>query len=269
MTSSPLRGLLPWTLLVLALLLFTLIILLPLSNIIIQAVKSIDQLPELLRNDNLHAAALLSLQILLWVMPLNLLFALIISWLLHHYRFRGRTFWLLSLDIPLVLSPMIAGIAFLLLFSKQQSLFGNWLTHRGIEIIFAPPGLVLVTLFVSFPYLAKELYNAMQQRGSLQEHAAWTLGANGWQIFFTVTLPALRISLLYGLIISLTRAIGEFGASAIVSGRIRGKTVTLPLAVQQLFEDDLLGQAFLLSSLLLLLALSSVLLRLAIPSQRH
>jgi sulfate transport system permease protein len=183
----------------------------------------------------------------------NLIFGLAASWLIAKFNFPGRNLLLSLIDLPFAVSPVISGLVFVLLFGAQ-GWFGS-LSNRGIQIIFATPGVILATIFVTFPFIARELIPLMQEQGADEEEAAVQLGANGWQIFRRVTLPNIRWALIYGVVLANARAMGEFGAVSVVSGHIRGRTNTLPLHVEILYNEYNFSAAFAVASLLALLAL--------------
>ena len=188
------------------------------------------------------------------VVPFNTLFGVAAAWAIAKFDFRGKQFLITLIDLPFSVSPVIAGLVFVLLFGAQ-GWFGPWLQENDISIVFAFPGIVLATMLVTFPYVARELIPIMQLQGREAEEAAVSLGAGGWMTFFRVTLPSIRWGLLYGIILCNARAMGEFGAVAVVSGHIRGLTTTMPLQAQVLYDEyDLVG-AFAVASLLMLLAL--------------
>jgi sulfate/thiosulfate transport system permease protein len=191
------------------------------------------------------------------VVPLNLLFGLAAAWAIARFRFRGKGLLITLIDLPFSVSPVISGMIFVLLFGAQ-GLFGPWLAEHDWKIIFAVPGIVLATLFVTSPMVARELIPLMQSQGSDEEEAALTLGASGWQTFFRVSLPKIRWGLLYGVILCNARAMGEFGAVSVVSGHIRGLTNTLPLHVEILYNEYQFSAAFAAASLLTLLALATL-----------
>lgn len=186
--------------------------------------------------------------------PLNTLFGLSAAWLVTKFRFKGRAFLLSMIDLPFAVSPVIAGLVWVMMFGAQ-GWFGPWLAERDIEIIFALPGIILATVFVTFPFVARELIPLMEAQGSDQEEAAVTLGAGGWSIFWRVTLPNIKWGLLYGVLLCNARAMGEFGAVSVVSGHIRGKTNTLPLHVEVLYNEYQFSAAFACATLLAFLAL--------------
>lgn len=186
--------------------------------------------------------------------PLNTLFGLSAAWLVTKFRFPGRSFLLSLIDLPFAVSPVIAGLVWVMLFGAK-GWFGPWLAEHDIRIIFALPGIVIATIFVTFPFVARELIPLMESQGSDQEEAGVTLGANGWQIFRRVTLPNIKWGLLYGVLLCNARAMGEFGAVSVVSGHIRGKTNTLPLHIEVLYNEYQFSAAFACATLLAFLAL--------------
>lgn len=186
--------------------------------------------------------------------PLNLLFGLAAAWAIAKFDFRGKNLLITLIDLPFAVSPVISGLIYVLLFGLQ-GYFGAWLAEHDIKIIFAVPGIVLATIFVTFPFVARELIPVMQSTGSDQEEAALTLGAGGWQTFWHVTLPNVKWGLLYGVILCNARAMGEFGAVSVVSGHIRGKTNTMPLHVEILYNEYNFAAAFAVASVLAFLAL--------------
>ncbi len=186
--------------------------------------------------------------------PANLLFGLAASWAIARFDFPGRSFLLTLIDLPFAISPVISGVVFILLFGRQ-GWFGPWLSAHDLKVVFAVPGIVLATLFVTFPFVARELIPVMQAQGRDEEEAAVVLGASGWQVFWRVTLPNVKWGLLYGVILCNARAMGEFGAVSVVSGHIRGLTNTLPLHVEILYNEYQFQAAFAVASLLALLAI--------------
>ncbi len=184
----------------------------------------------------------------------NLVFGLAASWLIAKFDFPGRSLLLSLIDLPFAVSPVISGLIFILLFGAR-GWFGPALTDHGIQIVFATPGVILATVFVTFPFIARELIPLMQEQGSEEEEAAVLLGASGWQTFRRVTLPNIRWALVYGVVLANARAMGEFGAVSVVSGHIRGRTNTLPLHVEILYNEYNFSAAFAVASLLMLLAL--------------
>jgi sulfate transport system permease protein len=202
--------------------------------------------------------ALSAIRLTLWVaaiaLPLNLVFGIAAAWAVTKFQFRGKQFLITLIDLPFSVSPVVAGLIFVMVFG-QQGWLGPWLESHGLRVVFAVPGVVLATLFVTFPFVARELIPLMQAQGSEEEQAALTLGASGWQIFWRVTLPNVKWGLLYGAILSNARAMGEFGAVAVVSGGIRGLTNTMTLHTEILYNEYMFSAAFAVASLLALLAL--------------
>lgn len=186
--------------------------------------------------------------------PLNVVFGLAAAWAIAKFSFRGKQLVITMIDLPFAVSPVIAGLIYILLFGARGWL-GPWLNENDIRIVFAMPGIVLATTFVTFPFVARELIPLMQEQGRENEEAALTLGANGWQTFFRVTLPSIKWGLLYGIILCNARAMGEFGAVSVVSGKIRGQTNTMPLHIEILYNEYQFAAAFAVASLLALLAL--------------
>lgn len=200
--------------------------------------------------------------------PMNLIFGLAASWAVAKFQFRGRSLLVTLIDLPFAVSPVVSGLIYVLLFGLQ-GWFGPWLADRDIQIIFAVPGIVLATLFVTFPFVARELIPLMQEQGTEDEEAAITLGASGWQTFWRVTLPNVKWALLYGVILCNARAMGEFGAVSVVSGHIRGKTNTLPLHVEILYNEYNFVAAFATASLLSLLAMVTLILKAIVERRAH
>jgi sulfate/thiosulfate transport system permease protein len=206
-----------------------------------------------LREPDALAALRLTLLAAAIAVPLNVVFGLAAAWAVARFDFPGRSLLVTLIDLPFAVSPVISGMVFVLLFGRQ-GLFGPWLADHGMKIVFAVPGIVIATLFVTFPFVARELIPVMQATGAEEEEAARVLGASGWQIFRRVTLPNVRWGLLYGVILCNARAMGEFGAVSVVSGHIRGLTNTLPLHVEILYNEYQFQAAFAVASLLAFLA---------------
>jgi sulfate transport system permease protein len=194
------------------------------------------------------------------VVPLNVIFGIAAAWAITKFDFGGKNLLVTLIDLPFSVSPVIGGMVFVLLFG-MQGLFGPWLSEHGIKIIFAVPGIMIATLFVTLPFVARELIPLMQKQGTDQEEAALILGANGWQTLWRVTLPNIKWGLLYGILLCNGRAIGEFGAVAVVSGHIAGLTNTMPLHVEVLYNDYAFAAAFAVASLLTLMALATLALK--------
>jgi sulfate transport system permease protein len=192
--------------------------------------------------------------------PLNLVFGVAASWAIAKFQFRGKSVLLTLIDLPFSVSPVIAGLIYVLLFGAQ-GWFGDWLSTHDIKILFAVPGIVIATIFITFPFVARELIPLMQSQGSEEEEAALVLGASGWRTFWHVTLPNIKWGLLYGVILCNARAMGEFGAVSVVSGHIRGQTNTIPLQVEILYNEYNFSAAFAIASLLAFLALVTLALK--------
>jgi sulfate transport system permease protein len=209
---------------------------------------------EALSDPDAFAAIRLTLTIALIVVPINTALGAAAAWTVSKFEFKGKTLLLTLLDLPFSVSPVVSGLVFVLVFGAQ-GLLGPWFASHGIQVIFAIPGMILATLFVTCPFVARELIPVMQQLGSTEEEAALSLGASGWTTFLTVTLPNVRWALLSGVLLCNARAMGEFGAVSVVSGHIRGLTNTIPLQVEILYNEYNIAAAFALASLLALLAL--------------
>jgi len=250
-----------WVLIGLALLFIALIVLLPLAAIFIEAFKrGVGVYYASITEPDALAALKLTLLAAVIAVPLNTVFGLAAAWTISKFRFKGKQLLITLIDLPFAVSPVIAGLIFVLLFGAQ-GFFGPWLDERGIQIIFALPGIVLATAFVTFPFVARELIPIMQAQGPHEEEAAVSLGARGWQIFWRVTLPNIRWGLLYGMILCNARAMGEFGAVSVVSGHIRGQTNTLPLHVEILYNEYQFSASFAVASLLVLLAILTLVMK--------
>ncbi|HWL58719.1 MAG TPA: sulfate ABC transporter permease subunit CysW [Paracoccus sp. (in: a-proteobacteria)] len=192
--------------------------------------------------------------------PFNAIFGVAAAWTITKFDFRGKAFLITLIDLPFSVSPVVAGLALVLLFGTN-SLLGGWLVASGFPIIFALPGIVLASIFVTFPFVARELIPVMIEQGRTEEEAALTLGASGWRVFSTVTLPNIKWALLYGVLLCNARAMGEFGAVAVVSGKIRGQTATMPITIEMLYNEYLSVAAFTLAGVLALLALLTLILK--------
>jgi sulfate transport system permease protein len=209
---------------------------------------------EALKEPETRSAIWLTVLIALAVLPFNIVFGVAAAWAIAKFDFRGKSLLITLIDLPFAVSPVVAGLIFILLFGAQ-GYFGSWLAANDIKIIFAVPGMILATLFITFPFIARELIPLMQAQGKDEEEAAVSLGASGWQMFWRVTVPNIKWGLLYGVILSNARAMGEFGAVSVVSGHIRGETNTLPLHVEILYNEYNAVGAFAAASILALLAL--------------
>ena len=229
------------------------LVLLPLVIVFHDAfAKGVATFFESLRQPDALAAIRLTLLVAAISVPLNAAFGVAASWAIAKFEFKGKALLLTLIDLPFSISPVVSGLVWVLLFGAQ-GFFGEWLLDHDVKIIFAVPGMVLATTFVTSPFIARELIPLMQEQGTEEEEAAIVLGAGGWQTFWRVTLPNIKWGLLYGLILCNARAMGEFGAVSVVSGHIRGETNTLPLHVEVLHGEYLFAQAFSVASLLVLL----------------
>ncbi len=246
-----------------------LFLLLPLLNVFIQAFgRGWSGYLEALRQADTLAAIRLTVTVAAIVVPLNVSFGVAAAWVVAKFEFRGKPLLMTLIDLPFSISPVVAGLVFVVLFGTQGFL-GEWLLERDIRVLFALPGIVLATLFVTFPFVARELIPVMQATGNEQEQAALTLGANGWQTFWRVTLPSVKWGLLYGVILCNARAMGEFGAVSMVSGHISGLTDTMPLRVEKLYQEYDATGAFAVASLLALLALLTLALKSCLEWQQQ
>jgi sulfate transport system permease protein len=245
----------PVVLTTIAILFLGVFLVLPLAAVFVEAFrKGLGVYLQSFSDPDARSAMRLTLLVALVVIPLNLVFGVAASWAITKFDFRGKGLFLTLIDLPFAISPVISGVIFVMLFGLN-GWFGPWLMEHHIQIIFAVPGIVLATLFVTFPFIARELIPLMQSQGTEQEQAALVLGASGWQMFWRVTLPNIKWGLLYGVILCNARAIGEFGAVSVVSGHIRGQTNTVPLHIEILYNEYNFVGAFAMASLLTLLAL--------------
>lgn len=248
-------------LIAMALLFLFIMLVIPLVAIFYEALKGgWDLYLQSINNPEAWAAIKLTLVSAAIVVPLNAIMGIAMAWLLTRFDFRGKQLLTTLLDLPFSVSPVVAGLMFVLLFGAH-SVLGGWLEAQGMQIIFAIPGIILATLFVTFPFIARELIPLMQSQGDSEEQAALILGANGWQMFWRVTLPNIKWALLYGIILTNARAMGEFGAVSVVSGHIRGETNTIPLLVEIFYNEYNFTGAFALSGILALLALATLVLQ--------
>ena len=253
-----------WLLIAISLLWMAGIMLLPLYAVFHEAFsKGIGTFFGSLMERDAQAAIRLTLLVAAIAVPANVIFGLAASWAIAKFEFKGKAFLITLIDLPFSVSPVISGLVYVLLFGAG-SFLGPWLKSYGIEVLFAVPGIVLATMFVTFPFVARELIPLMQDQGNGDEEAALSLGANGWQTFWFVTLPNIKWGLLYGVLLCNARAMGEFGAVAVVSGKIRGQTTTMPLQVEMLYNEYNATAAFALASLLALLALVTLVLKTAL-----
>ncbi|SEO19394.1 sulfate ABC transporter permease subunit CysW [Paenibacillus sp. OV219] len=244
-----------------ALLFLVAVVLLPLLSVFIEAFKrGTDVYFAALRDPDALSALKLTLTTALIAVPLNTVFGVAAGWAISKFRFRGKNFLITLIDLPVAVSPVISGLVFVLLFGAQ-GFFGPWLSDHNIHLLFALPGIVLATTFVTFPFVARELIPLMQAQGVQEEEAAASLGAKGWQIFWRVTLPNIKWGLLYGVILCNARAMGEFGAVSVVSGHIRGETNTLPLHIEILYNEYQFSASFAVASLLVMLAVLTLIIK--------
>ena len=244
-----------WLLVSIAILFSVVFLFLPIINVFAQAfAKGWDGYVKALIDPDTMSAIKLTLLVAAISVPLNLLFGLAASWCLAKFEFRGKAILLTFIDLPFSISPVVSGLMFVLLFGAN-GLLGPWLQAHDFKVIFAAPGIILATIFVTFPFVARELIPIMQATGATQEQAAMTLGASGWQTFWHVTLPSIKMGILYGVILCNARAMGEFGAVSVVSGHITGLTDTLPLRVEKLYHEFDPAAPFAVASLLAFLAL--------------
>jgi sulfate transport system permease protein len=247
-----------------ALIFLTLFLFVPLLTVFVEAFKKGWEvyLASIVEPDALSAIKLTLIAAAISV-PMNLAFGVAAAWCIAKFDFRGKNLLLTLIDLPFSVSPVISGLIYMLIFGLQ-GWFGEWLRDHDLKIVFAVPGIVLATVFVTFPFVARELIPLMQAQGTEQEEAARVLGANGWQIFRRVTLPNIKWALLYGVILCNARAMGEFGAVSVVSGHIRGQTNTMPLHIEILYNEYQFAAAFAVASLLASLALVTLVLKLAV-----
>jgi sulfate/thiosulfate transport system permease protein len=236
----------------------------PLVAVFVEALRDgvMASLESLTHPDATNAIRL-TLTIAAISVPLNGAFGIAAAWFITKFDFRGKAFLITLIDLPFSVSPVVAGLCIVLMFGANSAL-GGWLVAQGYPIVFAMPGIVIATMFVTFPFVARELIPVMIEQGRAEEEAALTLGAGGWRVFWTVTLPNIRWALLYGVLLCNARAMGEFGAVAVVSGKIRGETATMPTTIEMLYQEYLSVAAFSLAAVLTLLALVTLLLKTAL-----
>ncbi|MDO7906721.1 sulfate ABC transporter permease subunit CysW [Paenibacillus sp. JX-17] len=250
-----------WLLIGAAALVMLWLLILPLIVVLTEALKQgFGVYLDALRDPDAMSALRLTLIVAAITVPLNTIFGVAAAWLITKFQFRGKGVLITLIDLPFAISPVVGGLIFVLVFGAQGWL-GPWLDDHNITIIFALPGIILATLFITFPFVARELIPLMEDQGTQEEEAAVTLGAKGWQVFWKVTLPNIKWGLLYGIILCNARAMGEFGAVSVVSGHIRGETNTLPLHVEILYNEYQFSASFAVASLLLLLALATLILK--------
>jgi len=250
-----------WILIGIAVLFITVMIILPLGVVMVEALKKgTDVYFAAISHSDALAALKLTIITALIVVPLNAIFGLLIAWAVSKFKFRGKQVLMTLIDLPFAVSPVIAGLVFVLIFGAQGFL-GPWLSEHDIKVIFAVPGIIIATLFITVPFVAREIIPLMQQQGITEEEAAVSLGAKGFQVFWHVTLPNIKWGLIYGVILCNARAMGEFGAVSVVSGHIRGRTNTLPLHVEILYNEYQFSAAFAIASLLMLLAIFTLIVK--------
>ncbi len=250
-----------WAIITVALTFLSLFIVLPLVTVFEQAFsKGWDlYVAAITEPDAVHAIKLTLIAAAIAVV-LNLVFGVVMAWAVAKFEFRGKSFLISLIDLPFSVSPVVAGLIFVLVFGAQ-GFFGSWFIDHDIKIIFALPGIVLATIFVTFPFVARELIPLMQEQGTSEEEAAISLGATGWQTFLKVTLPNVKFALLYGVLLCNARAMGEFGAVSVVSGHVRGETNTMPLHIEILYNEYQFAASFAVASLLAFLALVTLVLK--------
>jgi sulfate/thiosulfate transport system permease protein len=258
-----------WTLIAVALGFLAVTLVLPLVLVFTQALaKGLPAYWAAITEPDALSAARLTLLVALIAVPVNVVFGVAAAWCISKFSFPGKNLLITLIDLPFAVSPVISGMIFVLLFGAH-GWFGPWLSQHDIKIIFAVPGIVLATMFVTAPFVARELIPLMQEQGCEEEEAAMVLGAGGWQTFFRVTLPNIKWGLLYGLILCNARAMGEFGAVSVVSGHIRGETNTLPLHVEILYNEYAFAASFAVASLLTFLALVTLALKTLVEWQQR
>ena len=247
-----------WLLIGVALAFLVFFLLTPLAVVFVKAFeKGLTGWAAAIREPDARAAVKLTLLAAAVAVPVNVVFGIAAAWAVTKFRFRGKNLLITLIDLPFSVSPVISGMLFVLLFGAN-GIFGAWLQAHDVKIIFAVPGIILATIFVTAPLVARELIPTMEAQGSEEEEAAITLGASGWQTFLHVSLPKIRWALVYGIVLCNARAMGEFGAVSVVSGHIRGRTTTLPLHVEILYNEYQFSAAFAVASLLTLLALATL-----------
>ncbi len=250
-----------WLLITIALLFLGLFLILPLITVFLQAFdKGLDVYMAAITQPEALSAIKLTLLVAVISVPVNALFGIAAAWAITKFQFRGKNILITLIDLPFAISPIIAGLIFVLLFGAQ-GVFGDWLFEHDIKIVFAVPGIILATLFVTVPFVARELIPLMQAQGTSEEEASITLGAGGWKTFLHVTLPNIKWALLYGMILANARAIGEFGAVSVVSGHIRGLTNTMPLHIEILYGEYQFAAAFAVASLMSIMAILTLVIK--------
>lgn len=258
-----------WLLISIALLFLALMLVLPLITVFAEAFENgLKVYLNSIRDRDAMSAIKLTLTVAAIVVPANTLFGIAAAWAISKFNFKGKHFLVTLIDLPFAISPVISGLIFVLMFGAH-GLLGPFLAEHGIKIIFALPGIVLATIFVTVPFVARELIPIMQAQGKLEEEAAASMGAGGWRIFFRITLPNIKWGLLYGIILCNARAMGEFGAVSVVSGHIRGQTNTMPLHIEILYNEYQFTASFAVASLLVLLALVTLVVKSIVEWRQH
>lgn len=256
-----------WTLVAFAVVGLGILVFAPLAVVFSQALqKGVAAAAASLANRDAQEAIKLTLLIAAISVPINAAFGIAAAWFITKFDFPGKAFLITLIDLPFSISPVVAGLCFVLLFGANTAV-GAWLVAHEMPIIFAVPGIVLATIFVTFPFVARELIPVMIEQGKDEEEAALTLGASGWRMFFTVTLPKIRWGLLYGVLLCNARAMGEFGAVAVVSGKIRGQTATMPISIEMAYNEYLSVAAFSMAAVLTLLALLTLVIKAMLESR--
>lgn len=245
-----------------ALLVFTVLLVIPLISVFAKAFeKGVGLYYASISDPMALEAVKLTLLAMAVVVPLNTLFGLTVAWAVSKFKFKGKNLFVTFVDLPFAISPVVAGLIFVLLFSTSHGLFAPLLNAWGMKIIFAAPGIILATLFVTLPFVARELIPLMEAHGTAEEEAAITLGASGWKTFWRITLPNVKWALLYGVMLTAARSAGEFGAVSVVSGHIRGLTNTVPLHVEILYNEYKFTAAFAVASLLTVIAIINLIIK--------
>ncbi|HDR8431855.1 TPA: sulfate ABC transporter permease subunit CysW [Bacillus cereus] len=253
--------LVPGVLITITVLFLSLFLLLPLITIFLKAFeRGMDVYIAAITDQEAFSAIRLTLLVALIVVPLNTIFGVAAAWLITKFQFKGKQVLLSLIELPFAVSPVIAGLVFVLLFTPRGAL-GEWLLEHGVKLIFSVPGIIIATLFVTFPFVARELIPVMQAQGKSEEEAALSLGASGWKMFWRVTLPNIKWGLLYGMILCNARAIGEFGAVSVVSGHVRGITNTMPLHIEILYNEYQFSAAFAVATLMSLIAVFTLIIK--------
>ncbi|NKX13641.1 sulfate ABC transporter permease subunit CysW [Bacillus cereus] len=253
--------LVPGVLITITVLFLSLFLLLPLITIFLKAFeRGMDVYIAAITDQEAFSAIRLTLLVALIVVPLNTIFGVAAAWLITKFQFKGKQVLLSLIELPFAVSPVIAGLVFVLLFTPRGAL-GEWLLEHGVKLIFSVPGIIIATIFVTFPFVARELIPIMQAQGKSEEEAALSLGASGWKMFWRVTLPNIKWGLLYGMILCNARAIGEFGAVSVVSGHVRGITNTMPLHIEILYNEYQFSAAFAVATLMSLIAVFTLVIK--------